>query len=169
MHVEFNIPSRGLIGLRTTVMNISAGEAIMAHRFLKYEPWKGDIVGRISGVIISHETGTSIPYAIDKLQDRGRFFIAPGEEVYMGQIVGENTRMDDLVVNVIREKQLTNMRASGSDNKSSIAPPVKFSLEDAMEYIQEDEYVELTPSNIRLRKILLNENDRKRWSKSKGG
>lgn len=168
MHVEFNIPSRGLIGLRTSVLNMSAGEAVMAHRFLQYEPWKGDIVGRIAGVIISHETGTSIPYAIDKLKDRGRFFITPGEEVYMGQIVGENTRMDDLVVNVIREKKLTNMRASGTDDKTSIAPPVKFSLEDAMEYIQEDEYVELTPSSIRLRKVLLDENDRKRSAKSKG-
>lgn len=167
MHMEFRIPSRGLMGFRTNVMNVSAGEAIIAHRLLGYEPWKGEIGGRIAGTLISHETGTSIPYAIDKLQDRGRFFIEPGDEVYMGQIVGESSRPDDIVVNVIREKKLTNMRASGSDDKSSIAPPIKFSLEDALEYIQEDEYVELTPKSIRLRKVYLDENDRKRQSKQK--
>lgn len=167
MHLEFRIPSRGLMGLRTNVLNVSAGEAIMAHRLIGYEPWKGEIPGRNAGVLIAHENGTSIPYAIDKLQDRGKFFIDPGEEVYMGQIVGENTRPDDMVVNVIREKKLTNMRASGSDDKMSIAPAIKFSLEDALEYIQEDEYVEVTPKSLRLRKVYLDENDRKRYAKQK--
>ncbi len=167
MHLEFRIPSRGLIGMRTTVLNLSAGEAIMAHRFVEFEAWKGDIPSRIAGTLIAHEAGTIIPYALDKLQDRGSFFVEPGEDVYMGQIIGENTRTDDLVVNVIREKKLTNMRASGSDEKMSIAPPIRFSLEDALEYIQEDEYVELTPKSLRLRKILLDENDRRRAAKQK--
>ncbi|MFN0204091.1 MAG: translational GTPase TypA [Bacteroidia bacterium] len=164
-HMEFHIPSRGLIGLRTLVLNMSAGEAIMAHRFKSYEPWKGEIPNRISGVLLAHEQGTVIAYALDKLQDRGFFFIEPGDEVYMGQIIGQHTRQNDLVLNVIREKKLTNMRASGSDAKTSIAPPTRFSLEESMEYIQEDEYVEITPQSIRLRKILLDENDRKRASK----
>jgi GTP-binding protein len=164
-HLEFHIPSRGIIGLRTQILNLSAGEAIMSHRFKAFEPWKGEMPTRNQGAIIAHETGTAIPYALDKLQDRGRFFVAPGEEVYMGQVVGEHTRANDLPVNVIRVKKLTNMRAAGSDDKSKLAPPLKFSLEEAMEYIREDEYVEITPQSIRMRKILLDENDRKRQSK----
>lgn len=165
MHMEFNIPSRGLIGLRTLILNVSAGEAIMAHRFLEYAPWKGEIPGRNSGVLIAHEQGTSVEYSIGKLKDRGIFFIAPGEEIYTGQIIGEHNRTNDLVINVVEKKKLTNMRASGTDDKASLAPPTKFSLEEAMEYIQEDEYVELTPDSIRLRKIYLDENERKRMSK----
>lgn len=165
MHMEFNIPSRGLIGLRTLILNVSAGEAIMAHRFLEYTPWKGEIPGRNSGVLIAHEPGTSVEYSIGKLKDRGIFFIAPGEEIYMGQIIGEHNRTNDLVINVVEKKKLTNMRASGTDDKASLAPPTKFSLEEAMEYIQEDEYVELTPDSIRLRKIYLEEHERKRMSK----
>ncbi|MEM6265054.1 MAG: translational GTPase TypA [Bacteroidota bacterium] len=161
-HLEFEIPSRGLMGLRTSVLNQSAGEAVMSHRFKAYEPWKGELPTRINGSLVAHETGTSIPYAIDKLQDRGIFFVDPGENVYKGQVVGEHSRDNDLVVNVIRTKKLTNMRAAGSDDKMRIAPAQKFSLEEALEYIQEDEYVEITPQNIRLRKILLEEHDRKR-------
>jgi GTP-binding protein len=163
-HLEFEIPSRGIIGLRTDVLNVSAGEAIMAHRFKDYEPWKGVIPGRMNGSIISGEGGSSFAYSIDKLQDRGKFFIDPGEEVYEGQVIGEHTRDNDLVVNVTKAKKLTNMRASGADEKMRIAPAIKFSLEESMEYIQKDEYVELTPKSIRLRKIYLNENDRKRFS-----
>ena len=163
--LTFKVPSRGIIGLRNELLTQTAGEAVMAHRFEDFEPWKGDIPGRINGSLIAHETGTSIAYAINKLQDRGIFFIEPMEEVYMGQVVGENTRGDDLVVNVIRTKQLTNMRASGSDDKMRIAPAVKFTLEEALEYIGEDEFVEVTPKNIRLRKILLSEHDRKRHQK----
>lgn len=166
IHIEFNIPSRGLIGLRNNILTATAGEAIMAHRFKSYEPWKGDIPGRINGVLISKDKGVASAYSIDKLQDRGSFFIDPGDEVYGGMIIGENTRQDDLVVNVMTEKKLTNMRASGSDDKMKIAPAIKFSLEEAMEYIQEDEYVEVTPKSIRLRKIYLDENERKRRSKS---
>lgn len=138
----------------------------MAHRFLEYQPWKGDIAGRISGSLISMELGTAIAYSIDKLQDRGSFFVDPGEEIYGGQVIGEHTRPDDLVINVTKTKKLTNMRASGSDEKMRIAPAVKFSLEEAMEYIQEDEYVEITPKSIRMRKIILDENERKRKSKT---
>jgi GTP-binding protein len=163
-HLEFEIPSRGIIGLRTDVLNVSAGEAIMAHRFKDYEPWKGAISGRANGSLIAGEGGVTFAYSIDKLQDRGRFFIEPGEEVYEGQVIGEHTRDNDLCVNVTKAKKLTNMRASGSDEKMRIAPAIKFSLEEAMEYIQKDEYVELTPKSIRLRKIYLNENDRKRFS-----
>ena len=166
IHMEFQIPSRGLIGLRNNILTATAGEAIMAHRFKSYEPWKGDIPGRINGVLISMGTGTSTAYSIDKLQDRGFFFVDPGDEVYGGRIIGENNRMDDLVINIMTEKKLTNMRASGSDAKVKIAPARKFSLEEAMEYIQEDEYVEVTPKSIRLRKIYLDENERKRRSKS---
>lgn len=162
-HIEFEIPSRGIIGLRTDVLNASAGEAIMAHRFKAYEPWKGPIVGRSNGSLISGETGATFAYSIDKLQDRGIFFIDPGDEVYEGQIIGQHTRDNDLVVNVTKAKKLTNMRASGSDDKMRIAPAVKFSLEECMEYIQKDEYVEVTPKSLRLRKIYLNENDRKRF------
>ena len=165
IHLEFAIPSRGIIGMRNQVLTLSAGEAIMAHRFRAYEPWKGTIPGRQSGSLISMEKGTSIAFSINKLQDRGRFFVDPGEEIYGGQVVGAHTRPDDLVVNLTKGKQLTNMRASGSDNKTSIAPALKFSLEEAMEYIQGDEYVEVTPKSIRLRKILLDENERKRSQK----
>jgi GTP-binding protein len=165
-HLEFTIPARGIIGLRNHLLTASAGEAIIAHRFKGYEPWKGEIPERINGVLISMDQSKSVAYAIDKLQDRGFFFIDPGEEVYMGQIIGEHSRPDDLVVNVTREKKLTNMRASGSDDKMRIAPAVKFSLEEAMEYIQKDEYVELTPHSIRLRKIYLDENERKRAKNS---
>lgn len=163
-HLEFNIPSRGLMGLRTQILNLTQGEAVMNHRFKAYEPWKGDIPGRINGTLIVLETGESIAYALDKLQDRGGFFIGPGEDVYMGQIIGENSRDNDLVVNVTRTKKLTNMRASGSDDKVKLAPPRRMTLEEAMEYIQGDEYVEVTPKSIRLRKIQLQEHDRKRTS-----
>jgi len=165
IHLEFNIPSRGLIGLRNSVLTVTQGEAIIAHRFKAFEPWRGDIPERISGSLISLETGTAIAYSIDKLQDRGKFFIDSGDEVYSGQVIGENTRPDDLVVNVNITKKLTNMRASGSDEKMRIAPPIRFSLEEAMEYIQVDEYVEVTPKNIRLRKIVLDHNKRKRIEK----
>ncbi len=163
--VEFSIPSRGIIGLRSNMLTATAGEAIMTHRLLGFEPWVGDIEMRSNGSIISGETGTAFAYSIDKLQDRGKFFIHPMDEVYCGQVIGEHSRSNDITVNVTKSKQLTNMRASGSDDKSSIAPPKVFSLEEALEYIQEDEYVELTPNSMRLRKILLNENDRKRAAK----
>ncbi|MCC6252599.1 MAG: translational GTPase TypA [Bacteroidia bacterium] len=165
IHLEFTIPSRGIIGLRNKVLTVTAGEAVMNHRLKGFEPWKGEIAGRISGSLISMETGTAIAYSIDKLQDRGFFFVNPGEEIYAGQVIGEHTRPDDLAINVTKTKKLTNMRASGSDEKMKIAPAVKFSLEEAMEYIQEDEYVELTPKSIRMRKIILDENERKRVSK----
>jgi GTP-binding protein len=164
--LEFTIPSRGLIGLTNAVLTLTEGEAIMAHRFKAYEPWKGEIAGRRNGALIAMETGTAIAYSLDKLQDRGRFFIEPGDAIYAGQVIGENNRQDDLVVNITKTKKLTNIRASGSDDKASIAPAVKFSLEEAMEYIGGDEYVEVTPKSIRLRKILLDENERKRHSKS---
>ncbi|MBL7800100.1 MAG: translational GTPase TypA [Chitinophagales bacterium] len=165
MHVEFEIPSRGIIGLRTQILNISAGEAIMGHRLKGYEPWKGDIPNRIAGVLISMENGKSVTYAMDKLQDRGKFFLDAGEDIYEGQIIGEHIRPVDMCINISKTKQLTNFRASGTDDKSSLAPPIKMSLEETMEYIQEDEYVEVTPKSIRLRKILLSENDRKRAAK----
>ncbi|MFN9518298.1 MAG: translational GTPase TypA [Bacteroidota bacterium] len=161
-HLEFSIPSRCIIGLRNSVLTATAGEAIMAHRFKSYEPWKGAIPSRLAGVLISGEKGTATAYAIDKLQDRGRFFIDPGDEVYEGMIIGENIRPDDMVLNVIKAKQLTNFRAAGSDENVKIAPKINFSLEECMEYIQGDEYVEITPKTLRLRKVLLNENDRKR-------
>ncbi len=162
IHIEFHIPSRGIIGLRTNVLTASAGEAIMAHRFLEYQPWKGDIDRRTNGSLIAMESGTAYAYAIDKLQDRGRFFIFPQEEVYAGQVVGENAKDNDIVVNVTKSKKLTNMRASGADDKARIVPPVIFSLEEALEYIKEDEYVEVTPHHLRLRKIILDEIERKR-------
>jgi GTP-binding protein len=165
IHLEFEIPSRGLIGLRTSILNVTAGEAIMAHRFKAFEPWKGSIPRRISGVLISKEKGVAVAYSIDKLQDRGKYFIDPGEEVYTGMVIGEHIRPDDLVINICTEKKLTNMRASGSDEKMRIAPKVNFSLEEAMEYIQGDEYVEITPKHIRMRKIQLDENERKRTAK----
>ena len=152
MHLEFTIPSRGIIGLNNAALTASAGEAIIAHRFLEYQPWKGDIERRTNGSIIAMETGQAFAYALNNLQSRGRFFISPGEEVYAGQVVGEHTKDNDLVVNVTKSKKLTNMRASGSDEKVSLAPPVVFSLEDALEYIKNDEYVEVTPNYMRLRK-----------------
>ena len=160
-HLEFDIPSRGIIGLRNNVLTATAGEAVMAHRFKAYEPWKGTIPGRLAGVLVSMEKGQTTAYSIDKLQDRGRFFVDPGVDVYEGQIVGEHIRDNDLVVNLVKGKQLTNMRASGSDDNVRIAPAVKFSLEETMEYIQADEYIEVTPKSIRLRKIYLTENERK--------
>lgn len=165
MHVEFEIPSRGLIGLRTQILNVSAGEAVMAHRFKNYQPWKGDIPGRINGTMVSKDIGRTTAYMLDKLKDRGSFFVEPGVEVYEGQVVGENSKGGDLVVNVTEAKQLTNFRAAGKDDKAALPPAIKMSLEEHMEYIQEDEYVEITPKSIRLRKILLNENDRKRAAK----
>mgnify|MGYP000767099726 FL=1 len=161
-NLEFQIPSRGIIGLRNNVLTASAGEAIMAHRFFEYQPWKGDIERRTNGSLIAMEAGTAYAYAIDKLQDRGRFFIFPQEEVYAGQVVGENAKENDIVVNVTKSKKLTNMRASGADDKARIIPPVVFSLEEALEYIKEDEYVEVTPHHLRLRKIILDETERKR-------
>lgn len=166
VNIEFNIPSRGIIGLRNNILTGTAGEAIMAHRFLEYQPWKGEIERRTNGSLIAHESGTAYAYAIDKLQDRGRFFIFPQEEVYAGQVVGENAKDNDIVVNVTKSKKLTNMRASGADDKAKIVPPVIFSLEEALEYIKEDEYVEVTPNHIRLRKIILDEIERKRASRN---
>ena len=164
-HLEFTIPARGIIGLRNQMLTATEGEAIMAHRFKGFEPWKGNLGVHRNGALISLETGTAIAYSIDKMQDRGRFFVDPGEDVYAGQVVGENTRQDDLTINITRTKKLTNMRASGSDEKTSIAPAIKFSLEEAMEYIRNDEYLEVTPKNMRIRKIYLDENDRKRMAK----
>ena len=163
--LEFEIPSRGIIGLRSNMLTATAGEAIMSHRLKGFEEWYGDMEMRTNGSIIASETGTAYAYAIDKLQDRGRFFIAPMESVYEGQVIGEHTRSNDITVNVNKAKQLTNMRASGSDDKAVIVPPKIFSLEEALEYIKEDEYVEITPKSMRLRKILLSEVDRKRASK----
>ncbi|MEC8756773.1 MAG: translational GTPase TypA [Bacteroidota bacterium] len=160
--LEFTIPSRGIIGLRNEMLTATAGEAIMAHRFVEYQPFKGAIPGRINGSLIAMHAGTSIPFALDKLQERGKFFIAPGTEIYTGMVIGEHTRGNDLVVNVTKTKKLTNMRSSGADDKVKLAPPAVFTLEEAMEYIQSDEYVEVTPQSIRLRKIFLDENDRKR-------
>ncbi len=165
-HLEFVIPSRGIIGLRTNVLTATAGEAVMSHRFLEYQPYKGDIEKRNNGSIIAMESGTAFAYALNKLQDRGKFFIFPQDEIYGGQVVGEHCKEGDLVVNVTKSKKLTNMRASGSDEKVSLAPPIQFSLEEALEYIKEDEYVEVTPKSIRLRKIYLDENERKKMAKA---
>ncbi|MEM8894033.1 MAG: translational GTPase TypA [Bacteroidota bacterium] len=161
-HLEFDVPARGLIGLRNNMLTATSGEAVMTHRFKSYEPYKGPISGRINGSLISMENGSGTPYSIDKLQDRGIFFVDPGEELYIGQVIGEHTRSNDLMVNVQKGKKLTNMRASGSDQGIKIAPKKQFSLEEALEYIQKDEYVEVTPKSIRMRKILLDENARKR-------
>ena len=161
-HLDFNIPSRGLMGLRSNLLTASQGEAIIAHRFKDYEPYKGDIEKRVNGSLVAAETGESVAYAMDKLQDRGRFFIDPGEQVYMGQVIGEHTRERDLVVNVCKTKKLTNVRAAGTDEKVMLPPPIKFSLEEALEYIQEDELVEITPKSMRIRKILLDPLARKR-------
>jgi GTP-binding protein len=163
--LEFNIPARGLIGLTNAVLTLTEGEAIMAHRFKAYEEWKGEIASRRNGALIAMENGTAIAYSLDKLQDRGKFFIDPMEEIYAGQVIGENTRQDDLIINITKTKKLTNIRASGTDDKASITPAIKFSLEEAMEYIRDDEYVEVTPKSIRLRKIFLDENERKRRGK----
>ena len=163
--LEFLVPSRGIIGLRSNMLTATAGEAIMTHRLKDFEPWMGDIEMRTNGSLIASETGTAYAYSIDKLQDRGRFFISPMEEVYCGQVVGESTRQGDITINVTKAKQLTNMRASGADDKAVIVPPKVFSLEEALEYIKADEYVEVTPKSMRLRKILLNEIDRKRAAK----
>lgn len=166
MLMKFNIPSRGIIGLRNQLLTATAGEAIMNHRFLEYQPYKGEIAGRINGSLISMEKGTAIPYSLDKLQERGKFFIFPGEDIYTGQVIGENSRGDDMVVNVTKTKKLTNIRSAGADDKVKLAPPIKFSLEEALEYIQKDEYVEVTPKSLRLRKIYLDENERKRMEKT---
>ena len=167
-HLEFKIPSRGIIGLRTNVLTASAGEAIMAHQFLDYEPWKGDIVRRSNGSMIAMVGGTAFAYALDKLQDRGKFFIFPQDEVYGGQVVGEHAKEKDLTVNVTKAKQLTNMRSKSSDEKAALIPPKVFSLEEALEYIKADEYVEVTPHNLRMRKIVLDELERKRLKRAAG-
>lgn len=166
INLEFKISARGLIGLTNPILTATEGEAVISHRFKGYEPWKGQIQAKRNGALIALETGTSIAYSIDKLQDRGKFFVNPMENIYAGQVIGESTRYDDLVINIIKTKKLSNMRASGSDEKMSISPAIKFSLEEAMEYIGDDEYVEITPKSIRLRKIMLNELDRKRKKKS---
>lgn len=165
-HLEFDIPSRGLIGLRNNVLTATGGEAVMNHRFKEYQPFKGEIKGRMNGSLISMENGPGTPYSIDKLQDRGYFFVAPGENLYTGQVIGEHNRENDIVVNIQKGKQLTNMRASGSDSNSKIAPPRRFSLEESMEYIQKDEYLEITPNNIRMRKIYLDEHTRMKMAKT---
>ncbi|MBS3739018.1 translational GTPase TypA [Mesohalobacter halotolerans] len=162
MVIEFMIPSRGIIGLRNQLLTATAGEAIMAHRFKEFQPLKGDIPQRLNGSLISMEKGKAIPYSIDKLQDRGKFFVDPGEDIYEGQVIGENSRQDDLTVNVTKTKKLSNVRSSGADDKAKIVPAKKFSLEEALEYIQKDEYVEVTPNHLRLRKIYLKETERKR-------
>jgi len=162
MVCEFLIPSRGIIGLRNLLLTATAGEAIMAHRYKEYQPLRGDIPGRISGSLVSMENGTAIPYSIDKLQDRGKFFVEPGESIYEGQVIGENSRQDDMNINITKAKKQSNVRSSGADDKAKIVPAIKFSLEEALEYIQKDEYVEVTPNHLRLRKIWLKETDRKR-------
>ena len=165
MVMKFEMPSRGIIGMRSYLLTMCQGEIIMTHRFIEFQPYKGDIAGRQTGALISKEMGNAIPFSINNLQSSGTFFIDAGEKVYTGMVIGENTRPGDLVVNVTVTKQLTNMRASGTDDKARITPPRKFTLEEALEYIQEDEYVEVTPQSIRLRKILLDETSRKRGRK----
>ncbi|MCT4673556.1 MAG: translational GTPase TypA [Prolixibacteraceae bacterium] len=168
IHLEFRIPSRGIIGLRTNMLTATQGEAVMSHRFVAFEPFKGDIPTRTNGSLIAMETGTTFAYALNKLQDRGRFFVDPQESIYAGQVVGESSRADDIVLNVTKSKKLSNVRAAGTDDKVKLAPPIRFSLEEALEYIQKDEYVELTPDSIRIRKILLDETERKRAAKQIG-
>ncbi|MBL4577031.1 MAG: translational GTPase TypA [Flavobacteriales bacterium] len=168
INLEFKITARGLIGLTNPLLTATNGEAVISHRFNGYEPWKGEIQSKKNGALIAMETGTAIAYSISKLQDRGKFFASPNDEIYAGQVIGESTRQDDLVVNITKTKKQTNMRASGSDDKTSIVPAVQFSLEEAMEYIRDDEYVEVTPAAIRLRKIMLNEHDRKRQRNANG-
>ena len=167
VNIEFNIPSRGIIGLRTNMLTASQGEAIIAHRFKEYQPYKGEIERRVNGSMIALESGNAYAYAIDHLQDRGKFFINPQEQVYAGQVVGEHVHDNDLVINVCKAKQLTNVRASGTDEKARIIPPIQFSLEEALEYIKEDEYVEVTPSSMRMRKVILDHLERKR-AKNRG-
>ncbi|MFW5708270.1 MAG: translational GTPase TypA [Bacteroidota bacterium] len=164
-HLEFEIPSRGLIGLRSNMLTATEGEAVMSHRLKGFEPLKGDIVRKRNGALIAMETGTAIAYSIDKLQDRGKFFVNPGEEIYVGQVIGENNKQEDLIVNLTKTKKLSNVRAAGSDDKMIIAPAIKFSMEEALEYIAEDEYVEFTPAKQRMRKIILDEHERKRMKK----
>ena len=164
MVCEFLMPSRGIIGLRNQLLTATAGEAIMNHRFKEFQPYRGEIPGRNNGSLISMEKGSAIPYSLDKLQERGKFFVAPNEEIYTGQVIGENSRADDMVVNVTKTKKLSNVRSSGTDDKVRLAPPIKFSLEEALEYIQGDEYVEVTPKSLRLRKVYLDENQRKRMT-----
>ena len=166
IHLDFSIPSRGIIGMRNNLLTATAGEAIMSHRFVKYAPWKGVIEKRTNGSLIALEGGTVFAYALDKLQDRGRYFVSPQDNVYAGQVIGESTKVGDLIINICKAKKLTNMRASGSDDKAKLAPAIIFSLEEALEYIREDEYVEVTPKSIRLRKILLNEHDRKKAART---
>ena len=165
MIITFNIPSRGIIGLRNYLLTQTAGEAIMAHRFIDFQPYKGDIPGRMNGSLISMEKGLAIPYSLNNLQDRGKFFVDPNEPIYEGQVIGENSRQGDLVVNVTKTKKMSNMRSSGADDKVRITPAIKMSLEEALEYIQSDEYVEVTPASLRVRKVFLNETDRKRSGK----
>ena len=167
MHMEFIIPSRGIIGLNNIVLTLSGGEAIMAHRFIEFQPMKGTIEKRQNGSLVAGETGNAYAYAIDKLQDRGKFFIEPQTNVYEGQVVGEHTKEGDLTVNVTRAKRMSNVRASGTDDKAQLVPPIIFSLEEALEYIKEDEYVEVTPKYMRIRKVLLTEGERKRASRTK--
>jgi GTP-binding protein len=165
MLLRFDIPSRGIIGLRSQLLTATAGEAVMAHRFSEYQPYKGEIVTRINGSLICMESGNAIPYSLNNLKDRGKFFIEANSDVYEGQVIGENSRQGDLIVNITKTKKLTNMRASGSDDKVKLPPPIIFTLEEALEYIQSDEYVEVTPKSIRLRKVLLKEHERKRAGK----
>ena len=162
MHLEFTIPSRGIIGLRNYLLTATAGEAIMSHRFTEFQPYKGKIPGRLNGSLISMEQGNAIPYSLNNMQERGTFFVEPNQSIYEGQVIGKNTRADDLVINVTKTKKMSNMRSSGNDDKVKIAPPIIFTLEEALEYIQADEYVEATPKNLRLRKVFLKEHDRKR-------
>ncbi|NVO04036.1 MAG: translational GTPase TypA, partial [Bacteroidetes bacterium] len=165
IHIVFTIPSRGIIGLRNNVLTVTEGEAVIAHRLKGFEPWKGEFAANRNGSLISMETGMAIPYSIDKLQDRGKFFVEPGENIYAGQVIGEHIRQDDLVINITKTKKMSNMRASGTDEKMVIYPALKFSLEESMEYINEDEYLEITPVNFRMRKIVLDELERKRTKK----
>lgn len=167
MHLDFQVPSRGIIGLRNYLMTATAGEAVMSHRFIEYQPFKGEIPGRQNGSLIALETGKAIPYSINNLQDRGRFFIPPNREIYEGQVIGENSRPGDLTINITKTKKMSNMRSAGADDKMRIAPHIDFSLEEALEYIQSDEYVEVTPESIRLRKMLLREAERRRGEKIK--
>jgi GTP-binding protein len=166
IHLDFMIPSRGIIGLRSQILTATEGEAIMSHRFIEFQLWKGEIGGRHAGALIAMEPGQAYAYSIDKLQDRGSFYIEPGDNVYAGQVIGEHIRQNDLVINVCKSKKLTNMRASGADEKTRIAPAIKLSLEEYLEAINKDEYLEITPRSLRLRKILLDENDRKRANKT---
>jgi len=167
IHLEFEIPSRGIIGLRNNMLTATEGEAVIAHRFYEYQPMKGELISKRNGALIAMETGMSVPFSIDKLQDRGSFHIGPNEDVYAGQVIGEHIRQDDLVINITKTKKMSNMRSSGADDKVVITPPIRFSLEEAMEYIRKDEYLEVTPQSLRIRKILLKEHDRKRELKSR--